>query len=73
MPMEAQTDAQENLSQQAANPLADLISLPFQNNLNINHGEFSRNVNVQSMPIRVYSSLPKDNCIKLCSVYNNRL
>jgi hypothetical protein len=42
----AQEDIQENLSQQAANPLADLISLPFQNNLNINHGPFNRNVNV---------------------------
>jgi len=42
----AQEDVQENLSQQAANPLADLISLPFQNNLNINHGPFNRNVNV---------------------------
>jgi hypothetical protein len=36
----------EALSEQAANPLADLVSLPFQNNLNMNHGEFNRNVNV---------------------------
>lgn len=42
----AQEDAQENLSQQAANPLADLMSFPFQNNLNINNGPFNRNVNV---------------------------
>ena len=42
----AQEDAQENLSQQAANPLADLMSFPFQNNLNINNGAFNRNVNV---------------------------
>jgi hypothetical protein len=39
-------DSKEALSQQAANPLADLMSFPFQNNLNINHGEFNRNVNV---------------------------
>jgi len=42
----AQENAQEKLSEQAANPLADLMSFPFQNNLNINHGEFNRNVNV---------------------------
>jgi len=36
----------EALSEQAANPLADLMSFPFQNNLNMNHGEFDRNVNV---------------------------
>ena len=38
--------SQEELSEAAANPLADLISIPFQNNLNMNYGEFSRNVNV---------------------------
>lgn len=37
---------EEELSIQAANPIANLISLPFQNNLNINHGEYNRNVNV---------------------------
>jgi len=42
----AQEDRQESLSQQAANPLADLISLPFQNNLNMNYGEFNRNTNI---------------------------
>ena len=42
----AQEDAQSKLSEQAANPLADLMSFPFQNNLNINYGEFNRNVNV---------------------------
>jgi len=42
----AQGDASEDLSQQAANPLADLMSFPFQNNLNINNGEFNRNTNV---------------------------
>ena len=39
-------DAAEDLSQQAANPLADLISFPFQNNLNMNYGPYNRNVNV---------------------------
>ena len=38
--------SQEDLSRQAANPLADLMSFPFQNNLNINYGEFDRNLNV---------------------------
>ncbi|NOR76020.1 MAG: neuromedin U [Draconibacterium sp.] len=38
--------SQEELSKAAANPLADLISLPFQNNLNINYGPYNRNVNV---------------------------
>ena len=42
----AQDDVKENLSQQAANPLADLMSFPFQNNLNLNQGEFNRNTNV---------------------------
>lgn len=39
-------DSKEDLSQQAANPLADLMSFPFQNNLNLNQGEFNRNTNV---------------------------
>lgn len=39
-------DRAEELSQQAANPLADLMSFPFQNNLNINYGEYNRNTNV---------------------------
>lgn len=38
--------SQEELAEAAANPLADLISLPFQNNLNMNYGEFNRNTNV---------------------------
>jgi len=42
----AQDNTSEKLSEQAANPLADLMSFPFQNNLNINHGPFNRNVNV---------------------------
>lgn len=36
----------EELSQQAANPIADLMSFPFQNNLNGNYGPFNRNVNI---------------------------
>jgi hypothetical protein len=39
-------ESAEDLSRQAANPLADLMSFPFQNNLNINYGEFDRNLNV---------------------------
>jgi hypothetical protein len=39
-------DSNEDLSSAAANPLADLMSFPFQNNLNINNGEYNRNTNV---------------------------
>lgn len=38
--------SQEELSKAAANPLADLMSFPFQNNLNMNYGEHNRNLNV---------------------------
>ncbi len=37
---------QEELSAAAANPLADLMSFPFQNNLNMNYGEHNRNMNI---------------------------
>ncbi len=36
----------EALSKQAANPVADLISIPFQNNLNMNQGPFDRNTSI---------------------------
>ena len=36
----------EELSKEAANPLADLMSFPFQNNLNMNYGPHDRNLNV---------------------------
>ncbi len=38
--------SQEELSQAAANPLANLMSFPFQNNLNMNYGEYNRNTNI---------------------------
>jgi len=38
--------SQEELSAAAANPLANLMSFPFQNNLNMNYGEYNRNLNV---------------------------
>lgn len=38
--------SKEELASEAANPLADIISLPFQNNLNMNYGEYNRNVNI---------------------------
>jgi len=37
---------EEELAKEAANPLADLMSFPFQNNLNMNYGEYNRNMNV---------------------------
>lgn len=43
---EIQSTDKEELSQAAANPLANLISLPFQNNLNMNYGEYNRNTNI---------------------------
>ena len=39
-------DKAAELSKEVANPLADIISLPFQNNLNGNYGPFDRNLNV---------------------------
>ena len=39
-------ESAEELSKAAANPLADLMSFPFQNNLNMNYGEYNRNVNI---------------------------
>ena len=39
-------ESKEDLAKAAANPLADLMSFPFQNNLNMNYGEHNRNVNV---------------------------
>ena len=36
----------EELSKEAANPLAHLMSFPFQNNLNMNYGEYNRNMNI---------------------------
>jgi hypothetical protein len=38
--------SKEELAQEAANPIADLMSFPFQNNLNMNYGPFNRNLNV---------------------------
>ncbi len=45
-PEQTEQQAAEALSKQAANPVADLISIPFQNNLNINQGPFDRNTNI---------------------------
>ena len=39
-------DELEDLSQTAANPIADLISFPFQNNTNFGFGEFNRTANI---------------------------
>ncbi|WP_167617252.1 neuromedin U [Maribellus sediminis] len=39
-------DSKDDLAQQAANPIADLMSFPFQNNLNMNYGPYNRNTNI---------------------------
>ena len=39
-------ESQDDLSRQAANPVADLMSFPFQNNLNMNYGPYNRNMNI---------------------------
>jgi hypothetical protein len=39
-------ESKEDLAKAAANPLADLMSFPFQNNLNMNYGEHNRNMNI---------------------------
>jgi hypothetical protein len=39
-------ESKEELSAAAANPLADLMSFPLQNNLNMNYGPHNRNLNV---------------------------
>jgi len=47
----------EELSQEAANPLADLMSFPFQNNLNMNYGPYNRNLNVLNIqPVIPFAS-----------------
>ncbi len=53
----------ENLSQQAANPVADLMSFPFQNNLNINNGPFNRNINVLNIQPVIPFNLKNGNII----------
>ena len=39
-------ESKEDLAAAAANPLADMMSFPFQNNLNMNYGEYNRNMNI---------------------------
>ena len=47
----------EDLSKAAANPLADLMSFPFQNNLNMNYGEYNRNMNILNIqPVIPFAS-----------------
>jgi hypothetical protein len=52
-------ESKEELSKAAANPLADLMSFPFQNNLNMNYGKFNRNVNVLNIQPVIPFSLKK--------------
>ncbi len=42
----AAQNSTEELSKQAANPVANIMSFPFQNNLNMNQGPFDRNTNI---------------------------
>ena len=39
-------DSKEELAKAAANPLADIMSFPFQNNLNGDYGPHHRNMNI---------------------------
>lgn len=39
-------NSKNDIAQQAANPIADLVSIPFQNNLNMNYGPYNRNMNI---------------------------
>lgn len=39
-------DSKEELCKAAANPLAELMSFPFENNLNINQGDHHRNTSI---------------------------
>ena len=55
--------SQEEMSKTAANPLADLMSFPFQNNLNMNYGEFNRNVNVLNIQPVIPFGLKNGNII----------
>jgi len=60
---EAHTDT-EALAKAAQNPVADLISLPFQNNTNLNIPPFGRNQNVMNIqPVIPYHLTPKWNII----------
>ena len=43
-------DSQDDLTKQSANPVANLMSFPFQNNLNINYGQYDRNMNILNIP-----------------------
>ena len=43
---ESEEKSQEEMSKVAANPIANFMSLPLQNNLNMNYGEYNRNVNI---------------------------
>jgi len=50
-------NSQEELSKDAANPIADLMSFPFQNNLNMNYGEYNRNMNILNIqPVLPFAS-----------------
>ena len=52
--------SQEELSKEAANPLADLMSFPFQNNLNMNYGPYNRNMNVLNIqPVLPFAGEPE--------------
>ncbi len=46
MSLHAQDAEDSDLNQQAANPIANLMSFPFQYNLNMNYGPYNRNLSV---------------------------
>ena len=46
LPVVQAQQSRDDLAVAAANPIADLMSFPFQNNLNMNYGPYKRNLNV---------------------------
>src|SRR5262245_27738363 len=51
----AHSDDTENLAKCAQNPIADLISLPFQYNANLNTGPFNRTQHAQHRASRAFA------------------
>ena len=59
----AQEDGAEELAKKAQNPIANMISVPFQNNTNFGIGEYNRNQNVLNIQPVLPTSLGEWNLI----------